>query len=359
MKPSHGFVPLLSIVTLVASAAARQVGPPDYGIDFITIGAPGNSGYNGPDPNGFATGRGSVGYEYRIGRFEITTGQWMQFVNTFSTQSGPPTFFAEPVHWGARPDPEYQGPGTRWILRNVSDAAMLPIFGITWREAAYYCNWLNNGQPSDWDAIQNGAYDASTFTFNGDGTFNDQRTHHPNARFWIPTWDEWFKATHFDPDRYGEGQEGWWLYPHQADSPPVPGLPGEGETSVGVRLPNFGELDIPLGAYPDTLSPWGLLDSTGGAREWTEETFEERFGRRRWRYADGAYAGDLPGEGNMADRADELAAFFPTAHSSTGLRIASAVPAPSVSGVLGLAFIWFARRRRSHTCPDNDVLLMP
>ncbi len=340
-------------VVACALAAPDGFAQLDYGIDFVTIGAPGNAGYNGPDPNGWSTGRGSVGYEYRIGRMEITTGQWMQFVNTFSTQSNEMSFFGEPNHWGARPDPNYGGPGTRWILRGSPDAASFPIFGITWRDAAYYCNWLNNGQPTDWEGIQNGAYDASTFTFNPDGTFNDQRTHNPDARFWIPTYDEWIKATHFDPDRNGEEQPGWWLYPHQSDSPPVPGIPGEGETSVGVRLPNFAHLDIPLGSYPDTLSPWGLLDSTGGAMEWTEETFEERLRRREFRAADGAYAGDLPSDVNMLDRADEVAAFRPTAHSAIGLRIASTIPAPGVLGVFVLGVPCFLRRRRPQTCSEK------
>lgn len=337
-------------------ASARQPSP-DYGIDFVTIGSPGNVGYNGPDPNGFATGRGSVGYDYRIGRTEISSGQWIQFVNTFSVQSNELELFAAPVWWGAHRDPGYNGPGRRWVL-NSPDAAMQPLFGITWRDAAFYCNWLNNNQPTAFADIQNGAYDASTFTFNHDGgftTFNDQRTHNPGARFWIPTWDEWLKSVHYDPNRNGEGQEGWWLYPNQSDSPPISGLPGEGETSVGVRLPGFGELNIPLGAYPNTLTPWGLLDATGGASEWTEETFEERNGRREIRAADGAYAGDLPSDVNMLDRVEEFAGFTPTARSAIGLRIASAVPSPGVLGVFALASIVHTRRRRPQPCSIPDT----
>ncbi len=327
----------------------------DYGIDFVTIGSPGNAGYSGPDPNGFATGRGAVGYEYRIGRTEITTGQWLDFVNTFSVQSDALEFFAVPVTWGASSDPDYNGPGRRWRLNNPA-AAMRPLFGITWRDAALFCNWLHNDRPSTIDGIQNGAYDASTFGFipGPGGVFTDQRRHNPDARFWIPTWDEWLKSVHYDPNRFGDNQEGWWIYPHGSDSPPISGLPGVGQTSVGVRLPNFAELSIPLGAYPETLTPWGLLDATGGASEWVEETFEERFGARVFRGADGAYAGDMPNDGNMRDIVHELAGFTPTARSAIGLRIASAVPAPSVSGVFVLGSILFLQRRRHQTCSGTD-----
>src|SRR5690606_38351242 len=109
----------------------------------------------------------------------------------------------------------------------------------------------------------------------------------------IPTLDEWLKAAHYDPNRYGEGEEGWWIYSHRSDDPPIPGPPGEGETSAGYRLPQFRHFDIPLGAYPDTLSPWGLLDVTGGTEEWTEETFEEIYSERRIRWAEGAFAGNI------------------------------------------------------------------
>jgi len=63
----------LPVVVLGTSSAAAQ--PDDYGIDFVTIGDVGNTGYDRMDPNNFATGRGAVDHEYRIGRLEITTGQ--------------------------------------------------------------------------------------------------------------------------------------------------------------------------------------------------------------------------------------------------------------------------------------------
>ena len=46
-----------------------------------------------------------------------------------------------------------------------------------------------------------------------------------HASGWIPTQDEWMKAAHYDPNRYGAGQGGWWLYSHRSDVAPVPGVP--------------------------------------------------------------------------------------------------------------------------------------
>lgn len=312
--------------------------PPNYDFHWVTVGAVNNPAYGGPDPYGFATGRGSVGYSYRISQDEVSTGQWLGFVNTFSTQSDDLRFFAMPTHWGAVQDTSYHGPGIRWRLRDAPDAAMRPVFGISWRIAAMYCNWLVNNRSSDLSAIANGAYDASTFTDNPDWTVNDQEHHNPGAAFWIPTWDEWLKSAHFDPNRYGPDQPGWWQYSHTSDTAPIQGLPGQGQTSVGLRLPNFGELDIPLGAYPSTLSPWGLLDVTGGAAEWTEELYMSSV-----RVLDGTGAGGHFPEIDLVYAFDSAP---PSLRGFNGLRIASAVPSGSAGGCVMVFLVALTIRRR-------------
>ena len=126
----------ITAVWVACSKAAAQA-PPSYDFQFSTIGAPGNPAYNGPDPFKLVTGRGSVAYEYRIGTLEVTTSQWMEFVNTYSVLGGSWTFFADPVFWGAEPDPGYSGPGRKWRLRNVPDAERLPVTGITWERVPF------------------------------------------------------------------------------------------------------------------------------------------------------------------------------------------------------------------------------
>jgi hypothetical protein len=55
---------------------------PLSGIDFVTVGAVGNAPWAGDGtPDDQSIGRGSVGYEYRIGKFEITTAQYVEFLN--------------------------------------------------------------------------------------------------------------------------------------------------------------------------------------------------------------------------------------------------------------------------------------
>jgi len=55
---------------------------PASGIDFVTIGAIGNARWVGDGTGGDrALGRGHCQLEYRIGKFEVTTAQWVEFMN--------------------------------------------------------------------------------------------------------------------------------------------------------------------------------------------------------------------------------------------------------------------------------------
>lgn len=109
--------------------------------------------------------------------------------------------------------PSLQGP---YVLNgNLPNAGMIPVIGLNWRVSAMYCNWLHNGKQNTLESLQSGAYDVSTFHTNPDGTFTDQITRSPGATFWIPSLDEWIKAVHYDPNRYGPGKGGWWESPRQ------------------------------------------------------------------------------------------------------------------------------------------------
>ncbi|MCC5786485.1 MAG: SUMF1/EgtB/PvdO family nonheme iron enzyme [Phycisphaerales bacterium] len=322
-------------------AAANAQPAPDYDFPWATISDPGNAAFQG-SALPFASGRGSVGYTYRISTLQVTTGQWMEFVNTFSMQPGGEAF-SNPTQWGAYSDPRYNGPGVRWIYGIGPDVDLLPVAGISWREGAMYCNWLhNNKAPEQW-ALETGAYDTSTFSTNQHSyNFTDQLTRSPDARFWIPSLDEWLKAAHYDPNRFGPGDSGWWQYPNSSDAPLQPGPPGEGQTTAGWVDPdpnrNLGEWYIPLGAYPDEASPWGLLDISGGATEWTEEHID-----LRWRVVNGSSAGFAHAP---LDWIEHIGAQLPDSRNYNGLRIASVVPAPSTGMLLVTTLAVVLRRRR-------------
>ena len=354
------FGPVASIVLAAAALGAvapvQARGQQDYGIDFVTVGAVNNPAFTSTTPPGNRwpiNGSGSVSYEYRIGRTEITTAQWMAFVNTFNgtTAANAPPFFhwAGPFHWGAAPDPTYGGPGFRYALpASKPNAGMLPVYGISWRECALYCNWLQGGQSSDPASLLTGANDVSTWGPGPQGSFTDALTHLPGAQFWIPTLDEQVKAFHYDPNRYGPGQGGYWLNKNMRDTTGIAGPPGVGQTSAGYVDPNVnrGEMNIPLGAYPDQLSPWGLLDTSGGASEWDERAFPN-IGLPGER----GYFGGSAGFTSTADSIHAVSSGTPSSASiDRGFRVASSVPSPGPCvTALATGLLAMSRRKRRST----------
>jgi hypothetical protein len=325
---------------------ARAGDVPSYDFDWATIGDAGNPVYGG-GPNGELAGRGSVGYEYRISRLELTSVQFLDFVNTFWKSSGTPLSAWFIGSSGIQPQ---LGGGPYVLNGNLPNAELIPVIGLNWRVAAQYCNWLHNGKSSDPSSLENGAYDVSTFGTNPDGTITDQLAHSPDAKFWIPTLDEWIKAVHYDPNRYGEGEGGWWESPNGTDVPLVNGPPGIGQTSgAGTYDWESSPVYIPLGSYADVQSPWGLWDASGGAMEWTEDVYyEPRFGPMG-RILDGSHAGagtDLVVLDNVWDTFWDL----PQLDGHYGLRVASAVPGPSSFVFLVVMYGLSPRltRRRNH-----------
>ena len=219
---------------------------------------------------------------------------------------------------------------------------MRPVGDISWRMAAMYCNWLHNDKSSNREAFLSGAYDTSTFGEN-EISFTDQLARSPGARYFIPTWDEQIKAFHFDPDRFGEEQPGYWIGPYGSDALPSGGPPGQGEANYGWT--NGAWSNVPLGAYGHT-TPWGLFDAAGATSEWSESISESPISGVRWRIFDGSHWGSASGDG-VRDRLYGRASEFPNVPTyEFGLRIAASVPSPGTCTPVAAAMLWLARRRR-------------
>ncbi len=322
-------------VAVCVSWSAQAVQPAD-GLDWRRIGAPGNRPANeveAPGLRGLPVGQ--VDYRYRLTRTEITVGQWFEFVEAHA-----------PFWQGSRTDEAFT---SIWISPSNSDPNQPPDYRITpgaenfpanmsWRVAARYANWLHNGKVNEAWAFEDGAYDTSTFTSNPDGTLNDQLERHPDAKYWIPNWDEWVKGAYFDPNRYGPGSEGYWLYPDGGQDILIPGLPGDAGAETSAAYGTF----VDAGSYPHAESPWGLLDLSGGLEEWLETVNDPMFPSAREligsHYFDISFA--------LHDRLDTTnGANSPDSHFGNGLRLGSVVPSPVATLVLLTVPLARSRRR--------------
>lgn len=345
----------LIAVAMLAAPLGSAAGAPEmthaYGYDFATITDVGNA----PVPaelvpfQSSQIGRGSVDHAYRMATTELTTVQWVEFMDTFSRDHAQwVRDNLRPSIWAGGENHQWQGPGEDWVVSPDFERSI--VGGISWRSAAMYCNWLHNGQSSDFESLMSGAYDASTFITNPDGSFQDQPTRSPDARFWIPSLDEHLKATHYDPNRFGDGQGGWWLYPYSSDTAPVSGWPDEpgAQTSADTSFrdgmnPAFY---IQVGDYPLATTPWGLLDASGGAGEWIEEIVPNPTSD----WAREALGSDISSH-PVFDRLGRfgLGGGRPDGTVQdpfTGLRIAAAVPSQSTAAVISSMALIAARRRR-------------
>ncbi len=278
----------LSASCVLAHAGSASASPEFVtvgGVEYATVSASNNAPFPGiagvpPGTEGtLPAGAGVVNYDYRIARTEVVTGDWLEFRNTFSVRSGA-RGFADPVYWGAdRTIPIIRG-GERSELNTFpanSDPANEPVLGISWIEAAMYCNWLHNGRTDREEDLRTGAYDLPLIDITQPTTYGyvaipwEDRAPMPGAKYRLPTDDEWLKAAFFRPDETGTGGS-WDEHPYGLDRPPVPGAPGVGETSAGTfydYIGNFGqELDFPsAGAFADFQSYYGLWDISGGGGE--------------------------------------------------------------------------------------------
>ncbi|MFA6045304.1 MAG: SUMF1/EgtB/PvdO family nonheme iron enzyme [Phycisphaerales bacterium] len=340
----------LYLAMLVACGVAARplcAQPDPSGIQFVTIGSPGNAPWTG---GGVNNNRGAVDYSYRIGQFEVTTSQWVEFMNAALIRPAGDTipFVIRPLVWGARSS------GGQWTV--TAGKEMIPVSGLDWRTCAVYCNWLTNGKSSDRSAFLSGAYDVSTFGyFNNGSLFTDQISHSPGATYWIPTLDEWMKAAHYDPNKNGPGQGGWWANANQSDDYPVYGPPGftvNGQPTTanagwdGFSFPGQNPYSVPLGAY-DVTSAFGLYDTAGGASEWLEASVgDPGEPYPRFRLYDGSHWNQYAAGGDLTrSPSGGESPTYPGA--GLGLRIASSVPTPGALALLGTIPVLVLRRRRS------------
>lgn len=318
--------------------SALAQGVPDYGFEWRTIGAVGNAPaspddyiFLGPEWDNWGP-IGDVAYEYRMARTEVTVSQYLEFVQAYAAANP-----AVPNSIGFTGTNIYRNSQGQYVA--FGDALHVAS-DMGWLYAARYCNWLHNGKAMNIEAFENGAYDTSTFVQSPDGTWSGQSVHHPDAMFWIPTLDEWTKGMHYDPHKNGENQPGYWLYPTMSDEPPIGGLPGTPGAQTGAGEYPGGETFrlFPVGSYPDTQSPWGLLDGSGGEREYvaTGITLDVGFTRGTANTAVPPF---------LRDRLDILGGLGPL-FPSGGLRLAGVVPAPSsLCFVLTGVLIVGSRRR--------------
>lgn len=326
--------PLALSLALTTPALAA---PPDYGLDFVTVGDPGNRAATEAeapwlyDSNFYPIeSPGTVDYEFRMMRNEVTNAQWVEFLTAYAP------FAQEPI-----PPTSLTGRTSDGTYQYVPGTGNYAMINTDFRTAARFCNWLHNGKANEAWAFETGAYDTSLFVNDDFGRPIDTNARLPGARYWIPSVHEWTKAMHYDPNKHGPGEPGYWKYPHSSDQPTTPD-----ESDVHYRWTEGDDFtrqfSTPVGLFPDSQSPWGLLGGSGGAAEWLDTVLD---GTPGWRLTKESKFGETFSI-TTYDRIDWISAAGST-HPVIGLRIASVVPAPGTGFVLIACAMSSIIRRRT------------
>jgi formylglycine-generating enzyme len=208
----RSFLPLLfTLVNLPLLGTAAPVV-----IDTVPIRDSGNAW----DVTGF----GQVHYDYRIGKFEVTIGQYVDFLNAVAATDTHALYSSGMTHQATVAGVIRSGSPGSYTYATIGSPNR-PITLVSWFEAARFANWMSNGQPAgvqDSTTTEDGAYTLSP-PYDHVGFYKNAIN--PNTGrpplWWIPSEDEWYKAAYYNPTRsFGSG--GYHLYPIQSDHDSIP-----------------------------------------------------------------------------------------------------------------------------------------
>jgi len=177
----------------------------------------------------------SIAYSYYIGKYLITVKNYLDFLNSIASTD---------IYQCYNDCVDNSNQNNPLIIRNGSPGSYtystdinnynLP-FNLKYSNLARYCNWLHNNKPTgdqNTNTTENGAYALNNMysysiyyyvhpstTPAGSPQDMPLPTRQPNAKYWIPTASEWYKAACYDPT-LNNGTGGYWSIPTRSNTLP-------------------------------------------------------------------------------------------------------------------------------------------
>ena len=309
-------------------------------IDTVPVGNAGNAADTEVMWDG-TTGYGSVGYNYNIGKYEVTAGQYTAFLNAVAATDTYALYNTGMSNTNYGSGITRSGASGSYTYSVASAFVNRPVNYVSYWDSLRFANWLGNGQGTS--STETGAYTLGGY--NG----NDGRTIQRNANWkWaVTSEDEWYKAAYY---KGGSASAGYWDYPTSSDTAPgrdMADASGNNANYYGTSYPiDSGKYTTVAGEFQNSDSPYGTFDQGGNVWEWNEAIV--------YQGSDYAFRGlrggsfDVNGDPLQASSRND-AILGPTSEGgSVGFRVSEVVPEPSSIIALagGLISLLGIRRRR-------------
>lgn len=261
------FVPRAGLAAL-ACLIAPPAGAAPITVETVHVGNPGNAN----DTWAYGPKLGAVAYEYDIGKYEVTIGQYTAFLNAVAA-SDPLGLYDSRMGTNANIMGIQQNGASGSYTYSPIGSANKPIAFTSWFDAAYFANWMSNGQGGA-ATIQTGSYN-----LNGQ-TSGAAPGRSPGATFYIPTQDEWYKAAYYSPN-LNSGTGGYWIFPTQTDTDPnnlIGNTPNQANHLHNLlysvtQLSTFDSTQnylTDVGSFSSSSSYYGTFDQGGNLYEWCD-----------------------------------------------------------------------------------------
>jgi formylglycine-generating enzyme required for sulfatase activity len=266
------FLVLAGLATLPTAAQADVFNMPSEqtSLQFVTVGDPGNVADTRVSTTDGTSGYGSVSYVYRMGKYDVTTAQYAQFLNAVAATD---TYGLYDVYMSIESPTVNitQNGSSGSYTYSVTGNGNVPVVGINWGDAARFSHWLQNGQPAG--AEGPGTTETGAYTLNGAVTNAAllSVSRNANAEYFIPSENEWYKAAYY---KGGGTNAGYWDYATQSNTEPSNVLSAIGTNNAnynnGSSFTDPVNFLTPVGAFASSPSAYGTFDQTGDVFQWNE-----------------------------------------------------------------------------------------
>jgi hypothetical protein len=210
-------------------------------LDMIAIGNVGNAADT--------TTYGSVSYAYNIGKTEVTTAQYVAFLNaTASTVDTYGLYNVGMATMGGIGVGIIQAGGgiTNFTYTVTGGGENRPLAYVSWFDAARFSNWMTTGQGT---TTETGSYTLAGAVSGSTVARNES----PNGPYYyIPTENECYKAAFYNP-----GTTAYSLFPNGTNA----------ITTADANYANAVGTTTDVGTYSGDPSSYGTLDQGGNVRE--------------------------------------------------------------------------------------------